>query len=122
MSRNFWNRNPKIQNDREVNSIAKKEDYIFSYKGYMFLLQRYNDINNVIWVALHPECSVCTVFQKYLEYLRKRKIRYITITTASFKRHEIYSKMLERLHLDFVNTDTCKIQKDIIYELVVKIY
>ena len=122
MSRNFWNRNPKIQNDKEVNSIAKKEDYIFSYKGYMFLLQRHNDINNVIWVALHPECSVRTVFIKYLEYLRKRKIRYITITTSQYKRFWIYCAMLDRLQLDYIQTDTYKLDKDIIYELVVKIY
>lgn len=123
MSRNFWNRNPIIQENVEVVSHAKKTDYIHKYKGYYFLLQKDNDINNVIWVAIKPHCTVKRAFIHYMEYLKKRKIRYVTITTTSLRRLEIYDSMLDRLEIAHVQTDCWKnLKKETVYEIAAKIY
>lgn len=123
MSRNFWNRNPIIQGSAEVVSHAEKTDYIHKYKGYYFLLQRDNDINNVIWVAIKPHCTVKSAFIHYMEYLKKRKIRYVTITTTSLKRLEIYHNMLDRLGIAHVQSDCWRNKNnEMVYEIVAKIY
>ena len=104
-------------------SHAEKTDYIHKYKGYYFLLQRDNDINNVIWVAVKPHCTVKCAFIHYSEYLKKRKIRYVTITTASLKRLEIYHNMLDRLKIAHVQSDYWRNKNnETVYEVIAKIY
>ena len=123
MSRNFWNRNPIIQGNAEIVSHAEKTDYIHKYKGYYFLLQRDNDINNVIWVAVKPHCTVKSAFIHYMRHLKKRKIRYVTITTTSLRRLEIYDNMLDRLEIAHVQADCWKNKgNETVYEVVAKLY
>lgn len=87
------------------------------------MLQRDNDINNVIWVAIKPHCTVKRAFIHYMEYLKKRKIRYVTITTTSLKRLEIYHNMLDRLGITHVQSDCWRNKNnEMVYEIVAKIY
>ena len=62
MNISFWNENKSIQNDSEVNCKALPGDIVEYIGGYLLLIQRENDNNNIVIYADNPTISLRNFF------------------------------------------------------------
>lgn len=115
-----WNKNTKIQKNKDVVSQAKKGDFLFSYKGYYFLCQRTADINNIVWAKTNkPKTSVTKAFEVYRKKLIKKHIQYCQVTTEYRLKFFAYMHIFKKMGLDFVFDISADSPR---YCLVIKLY
>lgn len=91
---NDWNSNLKVLNNDEINCRAVEGDIILNIGGYLFLVQRKNDYNNVVFVADNPKIPICTAFKECLDLLRNVYcIQYVRVE-GRLSRYKYLGKML----------------------------
>ena len=100
----YWNDCPGIQADDETCSFAEDCDYLKYISGYVFLLQRKNEHNNIIMYALKPSAPLGEVLKEYVCYLIKNKIQYVRIEGCK-KRYRLFPKIFGKQAF-FENVET----------------
>ena len=79
MNISFWNENKSIQNDSEVNCKALPGDIVEYIGGYLLLIQRENDNNNIVIYADNPTISLRNFFNSIFELCKEKNLQYVRI-------------------------------------------
>ena len=79
MNISFWNKNKSIQNDSEVNCKALPGDIVEYIGGYLLLIQRENDNNNIVIYADNPTISLRNFFNSIFELCKEKNLQYVRI-------------------------------------------
>lgn len=115
-----WNENKKIQENKEVVCKAEKDDILFKYKGYYFLCQRYNDINNLVWVNVKDsKVTIIEAFKAFKKKLTKNNVQYCQVTTDKRLRFLAYIHIFQDLNLDYVYQVSDESPR---FEIILKLY
>lgn len=88
-----WNDNLYIQNNEEVNVEAVEGDIVEEVGGYVVLIQRQNDFNNIVFAAVAPEWPLCRVFQKIKEICIDNNIQFVRVE-GNLHRYKYLGKMV----------------------------
>lgn len=118
-----WNR--LVPNDEELQVRAVRGDNVFSSNGFLFLIQRKNDYNNIICFKL-SQCSPVNNFRKckgqtfmkaviecYL-FFKMNGIKYFRVE-GNTKRYFFLQKFGKKSHLFNLVKDGTSTERNIFY-------
>ena len=118
-----WNR--LVPNDEELQVRAVRGDNVFSSNGFLFLIQRINDYNNIICFKLSQcspvnkfrECKGQTFMKAVIEcylFFKMNGIKYFRIE-GNTKRYFFLQKFGKKSHLFNLIKDGKSTERNIFY-------
>lgn len=95
MNPSLWNDNITIQSDDEVCCECLPEDLLIYRHGFLFLVQKEKDNNNLVLCRIKKtQCSVRKLCFELLEFLKKNKVQYIRIEGKK-KKYQMFPKIFK---------------------------